>query len=90
MEGQKLIDQFHKNSIELVEVNLTEWKAQEYIDIRIYYLPDPVNEKDRLPTKKGVCLNIEHLPRLIQALQKAQKLLKKMHESAQDKSLEQG
>jgi len=90
MEKQRLIDQFHKNSIELIEVNITEWKAQEYIDIRIWHLPDPVKSGIAQPTKKGICINAELLPKLIKALQKAQKALEKMHESAQGKDLKQG
>jgi len=64
MENQnKLIDQFHKNSQELVEVHITKWKAQDYVDIRIWMLPDPVNEKERQPTKKGICINADLLPK---------------------------
>ena len=35
MEKQRLIDSFNKNSVEIVKVHVQEWKAQEYIDIRV-------------------------------------------------------
>ena len=72
MEQQnKLIDQFHKNSAELVEVNLTEFRGQEYVDVRIWNLPNPAEPGTEQPTKKGICISIDLLPRLIAALQKA-------------------
>lgn len=78
MENQnRLIDQFHKNSQELVEVHITEWKSQDYIDIRIWTLPNPAEPGSQQPTKKGICINAELLPKLIQSLQKAQKMLEK-------------
>lgn len=78
MENQnKLIDQFHKNSQELVEVHITEWKSQDYVDIRIFYLPDSTKESERQPTKKGICINAELLPKLMKALEKARKALEK-------------
>ncbi len=83
MEQQnKLIDQFHKNSSELVEVNITEFKGQEYVDVRIWTLTNPADSKDRQPTKKGVCINIDLLPRLITALQKAEETFNKNGESS--------
>ncbi len=81
MENQKLIDQFHKRSTELVEVHITEFRNQEYVDVRIWTLPNPADSKDWQPTKKGVCINIDLLPRLIAALQKAEKHLAQGHES---------
>lgn len=78
MENQnKLVDQFHKNSQELVEIHISEWKAQDYVDIRIWTLPNPAEPETQQPTKKGICINSELLPRLIKALEKAQKTLEK-------------
>lgn len=78
MENQnKLIDQFHKNSSEFVEVHISKWKAQDYIDIRIWHLPNPAEPGSQQPTKKGICINSDLLPKLIQGLQKAQKSLEK-------------
>lgn len=79
-QQNKLIDQFHKNSTELVEVHITEFRGQEYVDVRVWTLPNPADSKEQKPTKKGVCLNIDLLPRLIAALQKAEKTLNKSEE----------
>jgi len=73
----RLVDQFHKNSSELIEVNISEWKCQRYIDLRIWYLPNPAEPGSQTATKKGICINEELLPRLIKALNKAQKALEK-------------
>ena len=80
MENQRLVDQFHKNSQELVGIHISEWKAQDYIDIRIWTLPNPAEPGSQQPTKKGICINAELLPKLIQSLQKAQKTLRKEDE----------
>jgi len=82
----KLIDQFHKNSQEVVEIHITQWKTQDYVDIRIWMLPNPVNEKERQPTKKGICINAELLPELQKALEKARKTLEKGQEKAEFES----
>jgi len=81
MENQnRLIDQFHKNSSELIEVNISEWKCQKYIDIRIWYLPNPAEPGSEQATKKGITLNLELLPKLMSALEKAKKVLEKGQE----------
>ena len=78
METQnKLIDQFHKNSVELVEIHLTKWKGKDYADLRIFYLPNPAEEGSEVATKKGICLDAELLPKLIRGLQKAQRVIEK-------------
>ena len=76
-QQNKLIDQFHKNSAELVEIHITEFRNQEYVDVRIWTLPNPADTKEQKPTKKGVCISIDLLPRLIDALHKAEKALAK-------------
>lgn len=80
----RLIDQFHKNSQERVEIHLSKWKTQDYIDMRIWTLPNPAEPGSEQPTKKGICINIELLPKLIKALQKAQKEAEKTSEKPQE------
>ena len=69
----RVIATFEKNSTEKIEVKIVEWKCQDYLDIRVWYT---INGKDFLPSKKGITLNIEVLPKLMQALAKADKVLK--------------
>ena len=76
-EGQKLISQFHKNSIELVKINLSEWKSKLYVDVRIWVLEDPAKTGSEVPTKKGIRLSVDLLPKLIEALNKASRIHKK-------------
>jgi len=81
MENQnRLISQFHKNSQELVEIHISEWKCQKYVDIRIWYLPNPAEPGSEQATKKGICLSEELLPKLIKSLEKAKKVLEKSRE----------
>ena len=75
MRGQRLIAEFNKNSMEIIKVNLQEWRGKKYVDIRICVLQDPTDKATEIATKKGITLNIELLPELIKALVKAQKVL---------------
>ncbi|MBA7666762.1 hypothetical protein ES703_74843 [subsurface metagenome] len=75
-ETQKLISEFHRNSIELVRINLSEWKSKPYVDIRIWVLEDPAKAASAVPTKKGIRLSIDLLPKLIDALNEASRILK--------------
>lgn len=68
---QKLISQFHKNSVELVKVHLQEWRGQPYFDVRVWHSEKPGESGGENPTHKGITLNCELLPDLIKALEKA-------------------
>ena len=69
----RVIATFEKNSIEKIMVKMVEWNGQNYIDIRVWYT---TNGKEYLPGKKGITLNMELMPRLINALEEAGKALK--------------
>ena len=56
MEKQKLIDQFNKNSVEVVKVQIHEWKSQKYVDIRAWYIEDPVKNIAKKASHKGLTL----------------------------------
>jgi len=71
-DKQKLIDQFYKNSLELVRIQLTEWKDQLYVDIRIWVLEDPAKPGSAVATKKGIRIAADLLPKLTEALKKAE------------------
>lgn len=70
-EKQTLVDSFEKNSREVVKVHLQGWKGNRYIDLRSWLLPDEPGEGTERPTPKGLTLNVELLPRLIEALKRA-------------------
>ena len=75
MENQKIIDSFNKNSVEEVRISLNKWKNQDYIDIRVWTSLNSDDSEKKIPTKKGVTLNVDFIPNLQKALEKAAKEL---------------
>ena len=70
--NNRLIAQFNKNSVEVVKISEAMFKEKKYIDIRIWSMGgNPAEPGTEQPTKKGLCLSIDLLPELIQALKKA-------------------
>ena len=76
-EGQKVVSQFHKNSIEIVKLCLSKWKGKEYIDLRIWVMQNPAESGSEVATKKGIRLSVDLLPKLIKALNEASRIHKK-------------
>jgi len=68
--SQKLVAEFRKNSAEVVRVHLTEFKGNLYFDVRIWLQEKPGEPGNLKATKKGLCLNVELLNDLRQALEK--------------------
>ena len=72
MKVNKVVYEFKKNSREKVRVEFSYFMENELISLRIYFCPD--QSQDRwLPTKKGIALNVEHLPELKKAIDRAVK-----------------
>ena len=71
MENQRLIDEFHKTSVEKVKIHLQGWKGNAYIDVRVWKVEGSQDQQADIATKKGICISIELLPDLIKILQKA-------------------
>jgi hypothetical protein len=66
--SSRVISEFQKNSVEFVRVCLSEFKGSLYFDVRIW-VQEAAGEPGNLKaTKKGICLNIELLNDLRQAL----------------------
>ena len=61
-----------KNALEDVRVNLTEYRGYDLVDVRVFAEPRS-GTGPRIPTKAGISLKIEHLPELIEALQRAER-----------------
>jgi len=68
-QSQKLIAEFRKNAAELVRVHLTEFRGSYYFDVRIWLQEKPGEPGNLKATKKGLCLNVELLGDLKQALE---------------------
>ncbi len=75
-ETQELISEFHRNSIELVKINLREWNSKLYVDVRIWVLKDPAKPGSAVATKKGIRLSVDLLPKLIEGLNETSRILK--------------
>jgi len=58
-----------KNSRESLRVTISEFKGKEYIHLRHWYEPREGGEK--LPGKEGVAFTAEHIPAIVDALQRA-------------------
>lgn len=72
MNKNTLVYEFEKNSMEKVVVNLTSFKGNDYVDIRIWVMGNPAEPDSAQPTKKGICISCELLPELIKGLSMAQ------------------
>lgn len=64
-----MIHEFQKNALEIVRVEIKEFRDQDYLNIRVWFEPDNGNEYK--PSPKGITLNVELLPELQKALKKA-------------------
>lgn len=68
----KHISTVEKNAIEEIRVGLSEFQGHDLIGIRIWASYDSADSEKR-PTKKGVNLRVDRLPKLIAALQEAER-----------------
>jgi hypothetical protein len=69
---QELIASFEKNSAEVVRIHLQTWRAQRYVDIRVWAQARPGDgEAAAHPTYKGITLSVELLSDLKKAVDKA-------------------
>jgi hypothetical protein len=69
---EKVIATFAKNARETVRVMLTTFQKRDLLDIRSCIQGD----KELVPTKKGITISIDLIPKLIEALNKAEEELK--------------
>jgi len=72
MNENTVVYEFKKNSREIVRVEFSYFMENELISLRIYFCPDQSQDK-WLPTKKGIALNVELLPELKKAVDRAVK-----------------
>lgn len=64
MAENTLIYSFQKNDREQVKICLSNFMGNDLIDVRIYYLDGGSGEKWN-PTKKGICVRMEHIESLL-------------------------
>jgi len=70
----KLVASFPKNKFEEVQVQVKEFKGYDLLDIRVYTSPREGVEK--IPTGKGLAINVSHFMDLKKAILEAEKVLK--------------
>lgn len=69
---ERELARFSKNATEEVIVKITEYKGQNFIDIRAYVRP-VIPSEELKATRKGLCIKPELLTDLQNALKKVEK-----------------
>ncbi|MDD5618792.1 MAG: transcriptional coactivator p15/PC4 family protein [Candidatus Omnitrophica bacterium] len=70
----KTVKVFEKNKFQEVRVGISEYEGNDLIDIRTWTLPKGAEEK--VPTSKGVSINVKLYPELKEAVLALEKELK--------------
>jgi len=70
---EQLISKFEKNASEEVWVQLREFRGFQLLDIRVHYRPDDGGEAR--PTKKGISVSVNLIPKMLESVQEALRLL---------------
>lgn len=73
----KLIATFQKNKFEEVRVQIKEFKGYDLLDIRVYTALKETDEK--IPTGKGLSINVSHFHDLKKAILEAETALRENH-----------
>ena len=73
----KLIACFPKNKFEEIRVSVKEFKGYDLLDLRVYTALKDGEEK--IPTGKGLSLNVSHFQELKSAILEAEKVLRENH-----------
>jgi len=66
------IAEIEKNASERIRIELTKWKDNDLIAMRVYYKMK-LTENEWGPTRKGITCKVELLPEIIKGLQQAEK-----------------
>ncbi len=73
----KLIASFQKNKFEEVRVQIKEFKGYDLLDIRVYTTIKETD--DKIPTGKGLSINVSHFQDLKKAILEAESVLRENH-----------
>lgn len=71
---EKLIAKFEKNASEEVWVQLREFRGHQLLDVRVHFRPDDGSEPR--PTKKGISMSVNIIPKVLKAMNEAVRALK--------------
>ena len=70
----QLVSSFQKNKFEELRIQVKEFKGYDLIDIRVYTSVKEGEEK--IPTGKGISINISHFLELKKGILETEKVLK--------------
>lgn len=70
---QKIIKDIEKNATNKIRVSITEFKGNNYIDLRVYYEDEGGEYK---PTKKGITFRPDQISQVMDGLLQAEKEIK--------------
>ena len=73
----KLVASFQKNKFEEVRVQIKEFKGYDLLDIRVYTTLKETD--DKIPTGKGLSINVSHFLDLKKAILEAEGVLRENH-----------
>jgi len=76
-KGKMLVSKFKKNALEEVRTEISEYKGEQYINIRIWYDASENGQPEFRPSQKGITLNISLYDDLKDAVLKAGKEIEK-------------
>lgn len=68
--------EIHKNSVEKIKVCKVLRNGKTYVDVRIWYIPNPAEPGCEIATKKGIQFHEDLLDEMTKALQTAQEMLR--------------
>jgi hypothetical protein len=71
---EKDVAVFEKNKYQEIRVRISEFQGNDVIDVRIWTQPPQGEEK--VPTGKGININVKLFPKLKEAVEKLEKELK--------------
>lgn len=70
----KLISAFPKNKFEEIRVQIKEFKGYDLVDIRVF--AGSRDGEEKVPTGKGISINVSHFLELKNALSQAEQVLR--------------
>jgi hypothetical protein len=71
-DDERVLTTLSKGDTHEIRVTIKAFRGAQYLDIRQHWRDDG---GEWHPTKKGVSLNVEYVPDLLEALQRAEELI---------------
>ena len=71
---EKIVYSFEKNKFEEVRFQIKEFKGYDLLDIRIW--TDVKGSDQKMPTTKGLSINISHFAKLKKGIEEMEKVLR--------------